>query len=100
MAAVFPPPWEGGCGPADPALSRSFGSYTGSGYSPTRGGTGEVGTINAGGFTPVGAQFPAAQLRFYLSGGNLYAVDYTTGTAYFMSPSGVAPVPSGYTPTK
>jgi hypothetical protein len=32
--ATFPPPWESGPGPADPGLSSTFGSYTGSGYGP------------------------------------------------------------------
>lgn len=96
-------PWELGCGPADPGISRINGPYStvpgGSGYG-ARGGSGEVGTINAGASTPVGAQFPPAQVRFYLSGGTLYALDNSSGQAYFLSASAVIPVPSGYTPLR
>ena len=89
------PPTELGPGPADPNISAHRREYTGSGYGPIG-----QGTIGVGNIVTVGAQFPPAQVRFYLSGGNLYAVDSRSGLAFFLSPSGVAPVPSNYTPTK
>jgi hypothetical protein len=88
-------PWEAGCGPADPALSANFGSYTGSGYNPVRRGSGEVGTINAGANTPVTPNPPRAQLRFYVGAdGNLYALDNLTGKAWVMSPTTNVPQPA------
>jgi hypothetical protein len=95
-----PVPWEGGCGPADPALSRHFGSYTGSGYG-TRGGTGEVGTINAGLNTPVTPGPPPALVRIYIQGNNLVILDNNTGNAYAVPLAvALAAQPAIYSPTK
>lgn len=94
-----PPPWESGCGPADPAISGNFGGYSGSGYG-TRRGTGEVGTINAGANTPVTPGPQAAQVRFYVgSDGNLYALENITGKSFLVSPGGSVQPPN-YSPTK
>jgi hypothetical protein len=84
---------ELGCGPADPAISKAQASYTGSGYG-TRGGTGEVGTINPGANLPVASQGQAAQLRAYVLGGQLYFVDNITGTAYAIGTVVQVPQPS------
>lgn len=94
-------PWEAGCGPADPALSASFATYAGSGYG-TRGGTGKVGTINAGANTPVAlAGFPA-QVRFYIGpDGMLHALSNQVGTDYVSTTVAGAPQqPPVYSPTK
>lgn len=91
------PPWELGPGPADPAISASKGSYTGSGYATV--GQGEVGTINAGGLTPVTPQPQSAQVRFYLSDGTLYILDNITGKAYSVAQSATVPEPAIYSPT-
>lgn len=93
-------PWEAGCGPADPALSQSFSSYTGSGYGP-RGGTGEVGTINAGLSTPVPpAGFPA-QVRWFIGAdGQLHALTNQTGLDYTSTTSTNPQQPPVYSPTK
>jgi hypothetical protein len=103
---------EQGPGPADPVLSqiKTGGSawtgsgYTkagGTGYNPIRGGTGKVGTINAGVSTPVTPGPPPAQLRFYRgTDGNLYALDNQTGQAYVVGPALNAPQPPVYSPTK
>ena len=99
--ATFPPPWEGGCGPADPAISASFGSYLGSGYSPARGGTGEVGTVNAGSNTPVTVGPPPVQGRLYVQGNNLIILDNNTGNAYAVPlAAGLTAQPAIYSPTK
>jgi len=103
MAQVITPsgqPMELGCGPADPALSASKASYTGTGYNPTRGGTGEVGTISAGGNTPVTAGGVPAQLRAFIQGGQLYFIDAVSGTAYSVGPAVQVPQPPIYSPTK
>ena len=94
------PPMELGCGPADPALSAVTNRYTGSGYNPARGGTGKVGTINAGAATPVTTQGQPAQLRFYIVNAQLYAEDNVTGTAYVIGPALQVPQPPVYSPTK
>jgi hypothetical protein len=104
--AVFPPPWESGPGPADPALSaiKTGGNaglpYTGNGYSPTR--YTDKGTIGVGNPVVVAPQVSnPAQLRFYLgTDGNLYALDNKTGKAFIISPAATAPQPSVYSPTK
>lgn len=99
--ATFPPPWEGGCGPADPNLSGTFGSYTGSGYSSARGGTGEVGTINPGLNTPNTPAAPPAQVRTYIQGNNLIILDNNTGNAYAVPLAvGLTAQPAVYSPTK
>ena len=100
-------PWEGGCGPADPALNtaafKDGGRYTGTGYAPNRGGTGKVGTINAGTSTPVAlAGFPA-QVRFFLGAdGQLHALTNQTGLDFVATSAPQAPSqqPPLYSPTK
>lgn len=91
----FPPPWELGPGPADPALSASFGSYTGTGYAPVG-----QGTINTGNPATVTPGPEAAQVRFYVgSDGNLYGLDNVTGTTFKVAPGGAAQPPN-YSPTR
>lgn len=102
---TYPPPWESGCGPADPGLSQINGPYSGppaagSGYAANRGGTGVVGTIGVGNAFAVGPQYPPAQLRFFIQGNTLYALDNRTGQTFFVSLSGVTPVPGNNTPTR
>lgn len=92
--ATFPPPWEAGPGPADPNLSGTFGSYTGSGYGPVG-----QGTLGVGNPIVTGSQFPPAQARLYIQGNNLYILDNVTGNSYFVSLSGVSPVPGNYAKT-
>jgi hypothetical protein len=96
------PAWEKGCGPADPALSAAQASYTGTGYG-VRGGTGEVGTINAGANTPVAlAGFPA-QVRFFIGAdGQLHALTNQTGLDFVATsaPQTPAQQPPVYSPTK
>ena len=106
------PPMEQGPGPADRVLSQIKSGGTawtnpgyvaggGNGYSPTRGGTGKVGTINAGVSTPVTPGPAPAQLRFYQgSDGNLYALENQTGKAFVVGPALSVPQPSVYSPTK
>jgi hypothetical protein len=93
-----PVPWEGGCGAADPALSRSFSTYAGTGYGPK--GTGEVGTINAGVNTPVTPGPPPAQARMYIQGNNLIILDNNTGNAYAVPLAVGLTQPPIYSPTK
>lgn len=97
--ATFPPPWEKGCGPADPAISGNFGTHTGSGYGP-RGGTGKVGTINAGANIPVTPGPPPAQTRIYIQGNNLIILDNTSGQAFAVPLAASIPQPANYSPTK
>lgn len=93
-------PWEAGCGPTDPLLSASFGSYAGSGYG-ARGGTGKVGTINAGASTAVTPGPAPAQIRTYIgSDGKLYALDNQTGQAFAVASATPVPQPPIYSPTK
>ena len=99
-------PWEGGCGPADPGISQLGGPYSGpppigTGYAPNRGGTGKVGTINAGASTPVPlAGFPA-QVRWFIGAdGQLHALTNQT-MQDFVAPPGANPQqPPVYSPTK
>lgn len=97
------PPMEGGCGPADPALSAASGSYAGAGYNPVRGGTGKVGTVNAGANTPVApAGFPA-QVRFFIGAdGQLHALANQVGLDFVATsaPQTPAQQPPVYSPTK
>lgn len=90
----FPPPWESGPGPADPALSASFGSYNGSGYGQV--GQGTVGAGNPIVNTPGP---PPAQTRMYIQGNNLIILDNRTGTAYAVPLAAQIPQPSVYSPT-
>ena len=94
--AIFPPPWESGPGPADPALSGSFGSYTGSGY-------GQVGqgAINVGNPVTVPPQAFPAQVRFYVGAdGNLYALEHQTAQTFLDGPPGGSVQPPNYSPTR
>lgn len=94
------PGWEAGCGPADPALSASFSSYTGSGYG-TRGGTGAVGTINTGTPASVTPGPQPAQVRSFVgSDGNLYGLDNRTGLTWKTTTAGGPVQPGNYTPTR
>lgn len=91
----FPPPWEAGPGPADPALSATFGSYTGSGYGPIGQGTigtGEIATASPG---P-----PPAQARMYVQANQLIILDNITGNAYAVPLATALPQPPVYSPTK
>lgn len=99
---TFPPVWETGASAADPAISASFGSYTGPGYA----GTGYVaigqGTINVGNpVTVPPAGFPA-QVRFYIGAdGMLHALSNQVGTDYVATTIAGAPQqPPYYSPTK
>lgn len=97
----FPAPWETGPSAADPALSASFGSYTGPGYA----GNGYVavgqGTINVGAPVTVTPGPQAAQVRFYVgSDGNLYALDNRTGLTWKSTTPGGPVQPGNYTQTK
>lgn len=92
----FPPPWEQGPGPADPALSASFGSYTGSGYGPVG-----QGTINVGNPQTATPGPQPAQVRFFVgTDGNLYALDNITGLTWKSTTPGGPVQPGNYTPTK
>ena len=93
-------PMEGGCGPADPGLSAVKDRYTGTGYNPVRGGTGEVGTINAGVSTPATPGPAPAQTRVYVQGNQLIILDNQTGTAYAVPLASQIPQPAIYSPTK
>jgi hypothetical protein len=93
--ATFPPPWESGPGPADPAISSGFGSYTSSGYGKVG-----QGTINVGNPISVPAQPPPAQVRFYVQSGILYALDNLTGQAFPVNSGATVPRPPVYSPTK
>lgn len=94
--ATFPPPWESGPGPADPAISNiQTGFYTGSGYGPVGQGTigtGEIATANPG---P-----PPAQGRMYIQGNNLIILDNVTGNAYAVPLAVALTQPPVYSPTK
>jgi hypothetical protein len=98
----FPPPWEKGPGPADPAISAiGTVNYVGAGYGVV--GTGEVGTINAGANTPVAPAGTPAQMRFFIGAdGNLYAVGNQTTQTYLISGPVANPPPliPIYSPTK
>lgn len=98
-------PWELGCGPADPGISQINGPYStvpgGTGYSAARGGTGKVGTINAGLSTPVAlAGFPA-QVRFFIGAdGQLHALTNQTNQDYTSTTSTSPQQPPVYSPTR
>jgi hypothetical protein len=65
------------------------------------GGTGEVGTINAGALTPVTPGPQPAQIRFYVgSDGFLYGLDNVTGQSFKVVAAGGAVQPANYTPTR
>jgi hypothetical protein len=73
----------------------------GTGYSPSRGGTGEVGTINPGLNTPVTPGPQPAQIRFYVGAdGFLYGLDNVTGQSFKVVAAGGAVQPANYTPTR
>jgi len=95
--------WESGCGAADPALSNiATTAYSGNGYRPMA--SGEVGTINAGGNTPVALAGSPGQIRFSIGAdGNLYAVDNQTAKTYLITGPVASPPPlvgNVYSPTR
>ena len=98
---TFPPPWETGPGAADPAISKSFGSYTGPGYYSTGFVPFGQSTINVGNpVTVPPAAFPA-QVRFFVGAdGNLYALEHQTGQSFMDGPPGGSIQPANYTPTR
>lgn len=87
---------EIGPGPADPNLSASYdATYVGSGRGQVA-----QGTINVGAPFTAGPEYPNAQLRFYIQGGILYALDNISGQSFFVSASGISPVPPNYSATR
>lgn len=92
--ATFPPPWESGPGPADPAISASKGTYVGNGYGPIGQGTVGVGTpiVNQ----PAG---PPAQARMYVQGNQLIILDNQTGNSYAVPLATALAQPPVYSPT-
>lgn len=93
--ATFPPPWESGPGPADPAISNiQTGFYTGSGYGPVGQGTVGVGNPITGQPGP-----PPAQTRSYIQGNNLVILDNQTGNAYAVPLAAAIPQPPVYAPS-
>jgi hypothetical protein len=82
-----PPPWELGPGPADPALSSTFQSYSGSGYGKVGQGTINTAPLGTQGTPPAPGPAPQSgpNLRTYLgSDGKMYAYDPATGISYLL----------------
>jgi hypothetical protein len=97
--ATFPPPWELGCGPADPAISNiNTQAPTGNGYARPVG----RGTINAGNPITVPLAGAPAQVRSYVEpDGNLYFLGNVSGATFSVPPSAIVPPePPVYSPTK